>query len=199
MQNSSSQSTLAALILAAGKSQRMGSPKALLQWGTCSFLETICHNCLAAGITDIIIVTGYHSSAVRKAHSALPVSWVENPRPDHGMLSSLRCGLNHLPSENCSLLLCLTDYPAVSFRTYLDLVARASDSSIILPVHNGRRGHPVVFGAAFITELRDGPCPEGARSVVRDHPDAIIEMQTDDPAILWDINTPEAYTRYTTN
>jgi len=173
----------------------MGTPKALLPWQTLSFLESIYQNCQAAGISSVVIVTGFHDSIVRTAHQHLDAAWIKNPTPEHGMLSSIRCGLNALPSQT-SFMLCLVDHPAVQEATYQILIDNARHDKIIIPIYSSRRGHPVIFGADFFPQLQEGDCPEGARSVLRAHPDALHEIPVHDPAILWDIDTPEEYNQY---
>jgi molybdenum cofactor cytidylyltransferase len=184
-----------AIILAGGASSRMGSPKALLLWQENTFLESIHYSCRAAGISTIVIVTGFHNDAIRTAHPNLDADWIENTAPEHGMLSSIRCGLSLLSSKT-NVLLCLVDHPAAQVETYRTLITAAQPDRIVIPVFSSRRGHPVIFGADFIPELQEGDCPKGARSVVHAHPDALYEVPVADPGILWDIDTPEEYTRY---
>lgn len=187
--------TPAAIILAAGASSRMGTPKALLHWQNSTFLESIYHRCRIAGITDIVVVTGAASAAIHDSHQHLKVAWAENPHPEQGMLSSVRCGLQAVP-DDIHIMLCLVDHPAVTIETYRTLITTAAPDRIVIPVHAGRHGHPVIFGTGFLHELRDDDCPDGARTVVRNHPEAIFEMDVDDPGVLWDIDTPEEYSRY---
>jgi CTP:molybdopterin cytidylyltransferase MocA len=185
----------AAVILAAGASSRMGTPKALLHWQNSSFLEKIYRSCRTAGITDIVVVTGADSAAIYDTHHHLDTVWMENPCPEQGMLSSVRCGLKTVP-DDVNIMLCLVDHPAVKIETYRKLISVAAADTIVIPVHTGRRGHPVIFGSDFILELLTGDCPNGARSVVRNHPEAVLEIDVVDPGILWDIDTPEEYSRY---
>ena len=88
-------------------------------------------------------------------------------------------------------MLCLTDHPAVKAETYKSLIENAKKNKIIIPKYNDRRGHPVIFGADFISELLENDCPEGARSIVRAHSESVKEIYVDDSGILLDIDTPE--------
>ncbi len=118
-------------------------------------------------------------------------TFVINPNPEHGMLSSFRCGLRTLDLLNTNVMLCLTDHPAVKAETYKSLIENAKKNKIIIPKYNDRRGHPVIFGADFISELLENDCPEGARSIVRAHSESVKEIYVDDSGILLDIDTPE--------
>jgi len=148
---------------------------------------------------------GHSASAARNEQSATAMSLpskiicVINPRPEDGMLSSIRCGLDALGDPRMHLMLCLVDHPGVQVATYRTLAAHATADTIIVPTHAGRRGHPTIFGADFMEELRHGACPDGARSVVRTHPDALRQIAVDDPCVLTDIDTPADYAAAVSN
>jgi len=200
--------TVSAIILAAGASSRMGKPKAFLKWKNKTFLENICHNLSNAGTEKIIIVTNKSllsdilsfnpneypnpkfNSLPSSQHSHIP-TFAINPHPEQGMLSSFRCGLRVLKSSDKNVMLCLTDHPMVKVETYKLLFSVAKRDKIIIPKHKNRRGHPVIFGADFIPELLEKDCPEGARTIVRAHPEAVEEILVEDAGILLDIDTPE--------
>ncbi|MCX7002267.1 MAG: nucleotidyltransferase family protein [bacterium] len=191
-----SHDSVCALVLAAGFSTRMGRPKALLDWHGAPFLAQICRTLTAAGMSRIIVVTNATNDKecrLQANPADAGVVWVINPRPEDGMLSSIRCGLGALGGTRAQVLLCLVDHPGVQAATYRTLAAHAAAGTIVVPTHAGRRGHPTVFGADFIDELRHGACPDGARSVVRAHPDALREIVVDDPLVLADIDTPADY------
>ncbi len=114
-----------------------------------------------------------------------------NPHPEQGMLSSFRCGLRTLKSSGRNVMLCLTDHPMVEVETYRTLFSAAKKNKIIIPKYKNRRGHPIIFGSDFIPELLEKDCPEGARTIVRAHPEAVEEILVEDAGILLDIDTPE--------
>jgi molybdenum cofactor cytidylyltransferase len=187
---------IAAVLLAAGYSTRMGCPKALLEWRGRTFLATIHTHLAAASVRPIVVVTGAATDEIMVAHTGLTVTWARNPDPSRGMLSSLRCGMRAqrgAAEEIDAVMLCLIDHPAVDPSTYVALATRATRDTIVIPTHDGRRGHPVIFGQAFFGELLEGDCTEGARSVVRAHADAVCELPLDDIGILTDIDTPDEY------
>ncbi|MCK5851919.1 nucleotidyltransferase family protein [bacterium] len=192
----------------------MGRPKALLKWKGKTFLENICENLENADVENIVIVTNKsidkecrlmklfqdwqggssqpsHLRTFAPSHPHFKRGFVINPNPENGMLSSFRCGLRTLDSLNTNVMLCLTDHPAVKTETYKILIENAKKNKIIIPKYNDRRGHPVIFGADFISELLEKECPEGARSVVRAHPESVKEIIVDDSGIILDIDTPE--------
>jgi len=184
--------TVRALVLAAGASSRMGRCKALLPWRGATFLAHICAQLARAGLPRPVIVVPHSDDTIRRLHAALCVDWALNPAPEDGMLSSLRCGLPRVPVGQ-GVMVCLVDHPAVRANTYRALCNAARADAIVVPVWRGRRGHPVVFGAAFRDELMSGACPEGARSVVHAHADAIHEISIRDAGIVQDIDTPAEF------
>ncbi len=184
---------LCTLVLAAGFSTRMGRPKALLDWHGATFLAQICRALAAAVMPRVIVVTSAAHDAACRLHTTENVMCVINPQPEDGMLSSIRCGLRALGSTRAHLMLCLVDHPGVQAATYRALAAHAAADTIVVPTYAGRRGHPTVFGADFLGELRNGACPDGARSIVRAHPDALRAVAVDDPFVLMDIDTPADY------
>jgi len=185
--------SVSTVILAAGASSRMGQPKALLKWKNKTFLENICDNLYQAGTGEIVIVTSI--SIGQKCRLLMTKNadtiFAINPHPEQGMLSSFRCGLHALKSSDKNVMLCLTDHPMVEVKTYRILFSAAKKNKIIIPKYKNRRGHPVIFGADFISELLEKDCPEGARTIVRAHPESVEEILVDDDGILLDIDTSE--------
>ena len=185
--------TISTIILAAGASSRMGQPKALLKWKNKTFLENICHNLSDAGTEEIVIVTSVSIDKKCRLITTKNVDIIKviNPHPEQGMLSSFRCGLRALKSSGRNVMLCLTDHPMVEVETYRTLFSAAKKNKIIIPKYKKRRGHPIIFGSDFIPELLEKDCPEGARTIVRAHPEAVEEILVEDAGILLDIDTPE--------
>lgn len=180
------------LVLAAGFSARMGQCKALLVWRKTTFLEFICTQLARAGLPQPIVVVPASDDTICRLHLTQNVVWARNPCPEDGMLSSIRAGLAHVPRES-HVMICLVDHPAVRVRTYRAVARIAKADTIVIPVWQGRRGHPVVFGSAFRDELEHGDCPEGARSIIRAHPEAVRTIAVCDRGIVCDVDTPEDY------
>lgn len=179
----------AALVLAAGRSSRMGQSKAGLKLGESTFLDTILQRLPRDLWVAVVVGEG----------RPLPegVLAVLNPRPEDGQLASLRLGLQAGAAEFPFTLVALVDQPSVAVVTYQRLVeaAELGQGDLWVPSHGGRRGHPVVFGQACYEDLMHGPLEEGSRWVVGRHRSRRVEVAVDDPEIHRDVDTPEDYQR----
>lgn len=187
---------IAAIILAAGKSERMGRPKALLALRGSTFLETCVVACEAAGLNRRVIVLGPDIDKLPENMDLHGSTVVRNRQPESGAIGSIRRGIeaviNH-PVE--AVLVWHVDRPHVSLTTLAAVIDRFRDggASIVVPEFRGQRGHPVLFGRTVFEELRQAPETQGARAVVRADPSRVAVVAVDDPAVLQDINTPEDY------
>ena len=187
---------VAAIILAAGASRRMGSPKALLEWEGQTFLDRwiamfseVCN--------PVVVVLGHDGDVVRaglrQTHLARLTA---NPDPDRGMLSSLQCGLHALPDDAQGFLFTPVDQPAVALGTVARLVEAARDGALVaVPCYGGRRGHPVYCSAALIPEFLALPPSAQARDVIRAHREQTRYVDVDDPGIVTDVDYPADYQR----
>jgi len=184
-----------AVVLAAGRSRRMGAPKALLPCHGRTFLRSILDALEQAGISEVRVVLGDQADEIRAAGRLSEDAIVVNPRPDDGMLSSLRCGIRALGPDLEGFLLWPVDHPLVLPRTVTSLVEAlaAGRGGILVPVHDGRRGHPVLFAGRLAPLLLQAPDGVGARAVLRDHPQEVVEIPVADPGVVTDIDTPEEY------
>ncbi|TFG96248.1 MAG: nucleotidyltransferase family protein [Calditrichales bacterium] len=187
---------IAGVVLAAGDSTRMGKPKALLPLGESSFITVVLENMDLAGFEPLVVVLGTDYLAIKKKLPSLPtLSSIQNPFPEKGQLSSLQLAIKKLPMSSAGCLVALVDHPLVSSPTYKIMFTAALNSPdcIVIPAFKGQRGHPVYFGRCFFEELLATPLDAGARQVVRNHAQSVIELPVDDPGILKDIDTPEIY------
>lgn len=187
-------SGIAGLILAAGESSRMGKDKALLRYRGRSFLEKIVESVQEAGLLQIAVVLGHHATEIQAATNLEGVQVVVNPAYRLGQTSSLQAGLRALEATNsAAILLCLVDHPAVSpeIIQQLCLCFRESDASVVVPVFEHRRGHPVIIGRSLFPALLDLKPGEGANEVIRKSPTFLLQMN--DAAVLLDIDRPEDY------
>ncbi|MFQ5718049.1 MAG: NTP transferase domain-containing protein [Acidobacteriota bacterium] len=182
-----------AVVLAAGESSRMGRPKALLEYQGTSFLARWLALLRAAGTDEVAVVLGHDRQRIEAMTDVTGVHVVTNPHPERGMLSSFILGLDALPERISGVFLCPVDHPAVSRSDLAALADRSSPRKIVVPVHAGRRGHPVLFGVGLFGEIRSAPERVGARAVVRADPDRVVEVPAG-PGILQDIDTPADYT-----
>ena len=187
---------ISAIVLAAGESSRMGTPKALLPVGEETFLSAVCARLSEAGVAEIVAVLGADAERVRSSRR-VAASIVVNPAYRDGQLSSLRCGLRAVASGSHGALVTLVDHPLVSAATYRTMrqEAEKEPGMILVASHRGRGGHPVVFPRSVFAELFAAPAGGGARAVVRADPARVRRIAFDDPGIVADIDTPEEYKR----
>jgi molybdenum cofactor cytidylyltransferase len=183
--------TIAAIVLAAGKSERMGFPKALLKLGQQTFLERILGAIKQSSIERTVVVVGRHRDEIQNAFPDLPL--VFNPIWEQGMTTSFQAGIRALPQGIEGAVLFLVDHPWIEPATIRALVARLQPGGIVVPVFAGRRGHPVVFSNAVMQEILALGPDVGANTVVRRDPARVVEMTIDAPGILRDIDTAEQF------
>ena len=190
---------IAAAILAAGAGRRIGIPKALLQIGQHSFLETILRRINNSGITKFYVVAGHHFEQVKSViPDDLPCQLLNNFTPENGPLSSLKIALKSMDPVISGCLMVLVDHPLVTENTYRYLIETAAQKpdSIIIPEFEGKNGHPVYFGGRFFDGLLDAPLDQGARYVVHQYRDTVLKVAVNDPGVIQDIDTPEDYERF---
>lgn len=182
--------SVAGLILAAGESRRMGSPKALLEYQGETFIDRL-SGLFAALCSPVIVVLGANADEIR-ARTARPVQFVFNPHYRSGQTGSLQCGLRAVPPQAEGVLFTLVDHPAVAAVTLETLLA-APRPLLRVPRCGGRRGHPVWFRRELISEFLSLPETGAARDVVRAHVAETEFLDVDDPGVLADIDDPASY------
>ncbi len=189
-----------AIVLAAGRSERMGRPKALLPCGPdgLSFVRRIATTLCQGGVVEALIVGRSDDEELRAEVERLtvPARYVENPDPDRGQLSSLLAGLDAADRPGVhGILVTPVDAPLITAASVAALVARFRSGAgpIVRAVCQGRHGHPVLFGRAVFEALRHADPAVGARSVVRAYADRVVEVETGDPGVVADVDTPEDY------
>lgn len=191
---------IAAVVLSAGESSRMGRPKALLPIDGQTFIEKIAAALKQAGLEKIIVVLGYNAEAMRQKIAHLPVTILVNSDYQKGQLASLQVALRHLlADESCrGVLVHLVDHPYINADLVKLLMERFENSgkSIVVPRFNGKRGHPVFFARSLFDELLNAPMDQGAKAVVNAHREETLEVDTAHEGITVDIDTPELYRQY---
>jgi molybdenum cofactor cytidylyltransferase len=188
-----------AIVLAAGASLRMGSPKALLKIGEETFVQHIVGQLHCAGLLDVVIVLGADADEIRNSLSWFGETVVVNAGWKEGQLSSVIVGLNALSHRRLDgVLICPVDRPLITHTLISSLLKAFQESgkSIVVPVFQGRRGHPTVFSSAVFDELRVAPLNVGARHIVRNHPNDIHELTTSEDGVLINIDMPADYERH---
>lgn len=184
-----------AIILAAGESKRMGSPKMLLPYNGMTVIEQVIENVLSAGISNPLIVLGSDHEAILKIIKGHPVSHCYNENYRNGMLSSVQCGLASLADQGSAALIIPGDQPMID-AAQIKRVMKAwheSGKGIVMPVHNGKRGHPLIVDMKYKREVMSLAESKGLRALAELHPDDVMEAETDDPSVLRDIDTQQEY------
>ncbi len=190
-----------ALVLAAGRSTRMGRPKALLSVTRVgeTFVERLVGTLVAGGIDDVVVVAGEQASAIR-ARLGFRARVVVNPDVDQGQLSSIVVGLDVIDRPGVSaVMIAPVDQPLVSETTVRALAEawRRTRAPIVRPVREGRHGHPVIFDRTLFDELRAADPAQGARAIVHAHTENLADIAVDDDGCFADIDTPADYERWT--
>jgi molybdenum cofactor cytidylyltransferase len=186
------------LLLAAGTSSRMGRPKQLLPWGGRPLVRHVAEAALASGLDGLLVVTGAAAGEVRAALGGLDGRLRIAACADYaaGQAHSLRAGIAALPPDARAALVLLVDMPLVTpalIDALLAAYAAAPDALAVIPRHQGQRGNPALLAAALFPELIALTGDAGARAVLERHRDAVRWLDLDDPAVVTDLDTPEAY------
>jgi molybdenum cofactor cytidylyltransferase len=190
-----------AIVLAAGKSSRMGRPKATLPLdGGDSFLTRIIRTFLAAGVTDVIVVVGHDADAAIRAVSEhdLSVTFVENPDYEQGQLTSLLAGLRVVDRPGVvAVLITLVDVPLIRPSTVRAVIDKyiETHAPVVRPVRAGDHGHPVLIDRSLFGALRHADPRLGAKPIVRAHASAAGDVPIDDDGAFADADTPQEYER----
>ncbi|MBN1153544.1 nucleotidyltransferase family protein [candidate division KSB1 bacterium] len=191
---------LSAIILAAGKGRRIAElgDKPLLILNDKSFLEIIIEKISHAGFLPIIVITNHKLYERLRNLNIGDIAMVINPTPDMGMISSIHCGMDCLPPDSSGFLLHPVDYPLVKATTYTQLHEKHEQAPhhIIIPIHEHKNGHPMIFPADTFDQLRRAPLEIGARYIVRQKTNSIAKIRVNDPGVLLNINTAELYRLY---
>ena len=188
---------LAAVILSGGASSRMGSPKALLPYQGRPFLEHLLKITIHPGIGARRVVLGADAESIAKAIPLKAHEMIINSQWEKGQLSSIQAAVRKLPAGTEGMLLLLIDHPLISSALVGELIAQfhKSKKPIVLPVYEGRRGHPVIFSASLYPELLRAPAETGARAVVWAHADEVEEVPTNEEGCVLNLNNPETLNR----
>ena len=188
-----------AIILAAGSSSRMGSQKLLLPYGKNTIIETVVDHVLNSEVSQVVVVLGADHEKVRQTLGQRPVKFCHNKDHDQGMLSSVICGLRTLPEDAGTALIYLGDQPGIPPAVTNAVIEAYNEElfGIVIPVHNYRRGHPLLVDLKYRREIVNLDLEQGLRALRHHFPQDVLEVEVDEPGILVDIDTPEDYNNAT--
>lgn len=189
---------IAAIILAAGQSIRMGVPKMLLPWGSSSVIETVLQHVLDMKLSPVVVITAANQSPLNEilAQFADRIQVVQNDQYERlDMFYSIKLGIRQAIHQCDAAMLFLGDQPHISKQTIADLVALFTDrnASIVIPSYNMRRGHPILLHMRHFQEILDLPDDASMKTFLATHEQDIQYLLIRDDSILEDMDSPEEY------
>ncbi|HUR42743.1 MAG TPA: nucleotidyltransferase family protein [Aestuariivirga sp.] len=188
---------IAALVLAAGKSARMGSNKLLADLNGAPLIRRTVEAVTSWQLDRVVVVTGHEGEKVAAALEGLDVTIVHNADYDKGLATSLRRGLQALEFSE-AILVCLGDMPLVEAAIVRRVIAafdQAGRRTICVPVHKGVRGNPVLWGKVHFAAMAALTGDRGAKALMDKFPRCVVEIDTAHDGVVTDADTPEALAR----
>lgn len=184
---------VAAVVLAAGVSSRMGRPKALLPLGGRPMLQWVLEAVGRSRVAHTIVVLGHEASTIRAGVPMGRATVVLNRSYAEGLSGSIRAGLQAVPSQTQAALMVLGDQPFVTAATLDDLIVHAGDPTarIVIPTYHGRLGNPVLLHSDLFADAKALVGDRGFKPVFEQHIQAVLEVPVEDPGVLLDIDTEE--------
>ena len=183
------------LVLAAGRSERMGTLKQLLPFGSVTLIEQVVRTLTRSRLgKDVVVVLGHRAEEIVARVSGLPVRFAYNPDPEGDMISSIRCGLAYIPPDQ-AILVALGDQPLVTTGTVNRLIAEYErrPEGMVLPVHDGKRGHPMIVSPAFREEILFESNPGGLKGLRDRYAESVRLVPVDTDAVLIDLDYRSDY------
>ncbi len=201
------------VVLSAGRSTRMGKPKALLRVAGRPLLEHHVRTYVAHGCRTVVVVLGYQADRLIRAIRLDPARVAINPDPDRGQFSSVQTGLRtvwdladherepprHADTDIPAAYVTPLDCPPVSREVLeaLFLRLRAPDRpAAVVPLADGRSGHPVLLGKVAVRQVLTSPATDSLAQTLTRLEDHLARLETGDEEILWNLNTPEQFAHY---
>jgi molybdenum cofactor cytidylyltransferase len=187
---------LSLLILAAGESSRMGSPKALLKIGNETFLQCIIRKGREAGLQSILVITGRDHDQI----AGNRIVSVKNENYRRGQISSLQAGIRALPEDVDAIVVWPVDQPLIKTETLRQLISfyETARKAIVVPIFQNRRGHPVIYSREAMQWALNLEVGQTGRDLQNEHANDRVQVEVEDPGIVIDIDTPEDYSKYIT-
>jgi len=191
-----------AVLLAAGRSERMGrNNKLLLNVDGIPLVRKSAINILNSNVTSITVVTGFDENKIVNALSGLNVNFVKNINFREGLSSSLKAGLANITPTPSAVIICLADMPKIQPEHINQLIENFDPLKgweICIPTNNGKRGNPVLIGSRFFPYIFETNGDFGAKQIMKQHSDKIVEVEIGTSDIHFDIDTQDEYENFTT-
>jgi len=184
-----------AVVLAAGKSRRMGRPKLLLPYESGTIIEAVIRTVAASRVDRTLVVLGAQREEIEEKIRDFALKKVINREYRKGMFSSVLCGLGSLPGSARAAVLVLADQPGIPTGVIDSLIKSflREKKGLVIPVYRKRRGHPLLLDLKYRRELESLPPDAGLRALLLRHPEDILEVRVTSPEILRDIDSPGDY------
>ena len=191
-----------AVLLAAGRSERMGrNNKLLLNVDGIPLVRKSAINILNSNVTSMTVVTGFDENNIVNALSGLNVNFVKNINFREGLSSSLKAGLANITPTPSAVIICLADMPKIQPEHINQLIENFDPLKgweICIPTNSGKRGNPVLIGSRFFPYIFETNGDFGAKQVMNQHSDKIVEVEIGTSDIHFDIDTQDEYENFTT-
>jgi len=187
---------ISAVILAAGKSSRMGQPKMVLPWGHTTVIGKVITTLMNAGLNDLHVVTGDNQTILKKGLNGFPIEFVFNPDSADGeMISSVQIGLKSLLVKSEAALIVLGDQPQIETHVVLAIMDSylSTRSEIVVPSYQMHRGHPWLVDKSLWGEIFELKQTDTLQNILRHHQEKINYISVNTPSIIQDLDTPEEY------
>jgi len=183
------------VVLAAGESKRMKVQKLLLPFEGKTMIERVIENVMHSGVDNILVVAGSDYDEILEAIGHLPVTTCYNNNYKQGMLSSVKCGVGALPENYDAVLVFLGDQPMIPKQAVTMVIEayKSSDKGIVIPTFQKKRGHPLLIDRRYREEIEKLEESEGLRDLAVKFAEDVLEIETNLPGILRDIDTREEY------
>jgi molybdenum cofactor cytidylyltransferase len=184
-----------AIILAAGESKRMGSPKMLLPFMGITMIENVIANVSGSKVDNIMVVLGADRDSIAKLIRTKAVNYCYNENYKDGMLSSVMCGFRNIPIDHSAVLVFQGDQPLITPNAINSVIEvyLSSGKGIVIPVYESKRGHPILIDRKYRNEIQKLNPAEGLRSLALKYSDDVLEVNTDIAGILRDFDTYDEY------
>ena len=185
---------IAAIVLAAGRSTRMGANKLLAEVSGRAMVRIVVEAALASVTRPVVVVTGHQAAQISSALAGLDVTFCLNPDYAVGLSSSLKAGIRTVPAGCAGALVLLGDMPRIT-ATHIDALvaafAREGGAGIVVPTYQRRRGNPVLWSVNYFNDILQLDGDAGARRLLQRHADQVCEIDLGTDAIFMDIDTPD--------